>query len=315
MTIQRALLAAAVTEAYRHAAKLAVQGEVVSYIPALANADPDRLGVSLVTKDGQHVSCGDTGTPFTLQSVVKIVPLTLALSLFGPERVFERVGMEPTGDPYNSLVKLETARDAKPLNPLINAGAISVCGLLLEELGTDAGMQLCLDAVTAMCHPGQVRLNDGVYRSELVTAHRNRALAHLLCELGVLRVPAEEAVQFYLQLCALEMDCPSLANMALFFAHSQTAPVPLARGIVVSTQTIRIVNTFLVTCGMYDASGEFAIRVGLPAKSGVSGAIMALVPGYLGIGVIGPALDNKGNSVKGCALLAHLSQALDLSMF
>ncbi len=190
---------------------------------------------------------------------------------------------------------------------MINSGAIAVCGLLLENMGYAAAWRELTYLAGRMCAPGFFGINEAVYRSEEATAHRNRAMAHLLRDLDILRVSAEETVDLYIRLCALEVNCDGLAHMGLVFARL----VPLG----ISDHILRIVNAFLVTCGMYDRSGEFAVRVGIPAKSGVSGAIMACVPGRMGIGLVGPALESKGNSVGGLALLGHLSAGLGLSMF
>lgn len=304
-------LALALEAAWKQAQTVLGKGRVASYIPELAKADACRLGAVVLTREGEQLEMGDAGTPFTLQSVAKVIALTLAISRLGAEAVFERVGMEPTGDPFNSLVKLEAAEQAKPLNPMINAGAIAICGLLAEKMGFKQAWRELEGLALQMCRQGLFGVNETVHRSEYDTAHRNLALAHLLRELGILKVPPERVVDLYVRLCALEVNCYGLAHMGLFFTHPSNSVPPTGA----PTGLLRIVNTFLVTCGMYDESGEFAIRVGIPAKSGVSGAIMALVPGDMAIGVIGPALDAKGNSIGGVALLAHLSEALDLSMF
>lgn len=300
-------LSFALGQAFEQAQAVLGQGRVATYIPELAKADPLRLGAVIYSREGARVAVGDTATPFTLQSVAKVIALTLALWHLGPETVFERVGMEPTGDPFNSLVKLESATESRPLNPMINSGAIAVCGLLIERIGCARAWQDLAQLATEMCAPGFFGVNEAVYRSERETAHRNRAMSHLLRELDILRVSAEDAVDLYIRLCALEVNCDGLAHMGLVLTHVLPVSIP--------PLVLRIVNTFLVTCGMYDRSGEFAIRVGIPAKSGVSGAIMACVPRRMGIGLIGPALDAKGNSAGGFALLEHLSAALDLSMF
>jgi len=305
----------ALHRAYAGARQVLVAGtgerKVASYIPALATADPMRLGVTVMLADGNSYSAGDTDTPFTLQSVSKIVSLSLALQLFGMEKVFSRVGMEPTGDPYNSLVKLEAAQQDKPLNPFINAGAIAICSLLAEELGAKAAEEQIYTLTAQLCAPEPVGINETVYLSEAATSHRNRALAYLLKELGAIRGEPEVAVHVYLRQCALEVTCRGLAAIALCYAHphlaNQAVGLPLA--------VLRLVNTFMVTCGMYNASGEFAIKAGIPAKSGVSGAVMATVPGRMGIGVIGPALDDKGNSIGGTRFLIEFSRLLNLSMF
>jgi len=303
-------LKAALTEALEIGRAATKRGRVVTYIPELASANPERLGVAIALPSGERIVAGDVDPPFTLQSVAKTLSLTLALALFGEDAVFERVGMEPTGDPFNTLISLEEA-ESKPLNPMINAGAIAVCSLLVDELGPEEAWERIFKAASELCAPEPVRLDQKALASERSTAHRNRALAHLLKELKLMRGEPEVALELYLSLCSLEVSCTGLAQMALFYAH----PAALAKAVGVPADVVRTVNTFLVTCGMYNASGEFAIRVGIPAKSGVSGAIMAVVPGSMGIGVIGPALDPRGNSVGGVELLTSLSRRLSLSIF
>jgi len=310
MITQTDALAAAIERAHRSATSTLEQGRVATYIPELSKASPSRLGVVVITHDGNEYTCGDVGAPFTLQSVSKVISLTVALARFGPDAVFERVGMEPTGEPFNSLINVEEA-ESKPLNPMINSGAIAVCSLLVERLGKEAAWESVSGLTAALCSPERVTLSESVYMSERQTAHRNRALAYLLRELGIVKGSPDEAIDMYLRQCSLEVSCRGLAMMALRYAD----PASIAVTLGVPVQVIRTVNTFLVTCGMYNASGEFAIKAGIPAKSGVSGAIMALVPGHMGIGLIGPSLDKRGNSVGGVHFLHRLSEELGLSIF
>lgn len=300
----------ALFQAYEAARGVVHQGKVATYIPELARANPARLGAAVVTPAGSLIEVGETHPPFTLQSVAKVLSLALALAHCGPDAVFARVGMEPTGEPFNSLVNVETA-EAKPLNPMINSGALAVCALLVEAMGHDAAWDALLALARELCRPEPVSFSERVYASEKETAYRNRALAYLLKELGIIRGAPEEALELYVRICALEVTCAGLARMAFRFAH----PLSISQATGIPAEVIRIVNTFLVTCGMYNASGEFAIKAGIPAKSGVSGAIMAVVPGRMGIGVIGPALDRRGNSIGGTHLLTALSHRLELSIF
>lgn len=288
------------------------KGKVASYIPELAKEDPRQLGVSVCMPDGSILSAGDADTPFTLQSISKIFTLILALCQNGQQYVFERVGKEPTGDPFNSIIKLETIKPHKPLNPMINAGAIAVAGMIQGKSVEDR-LNGLLDMLRKMTGNPDIRINEAVYGSEKKTAARNRALAWFLKDSGVLDGDVEETLDLYFRHCAIEVTTKEVAKLGMVLA---------ADGIDVATgerifpeEVARICKTFMVTCGMYNASGEFAIDVGIPAKSGVAGGIMATVPKRMGIGVFGPALDEKGNSVAGVKLLELLAKEWKLGIF
>lgn len=303
-------LANALQRAYEFGKSTLHDGQVASYIPELSKAEQSRLGIVVITSDGGILRKGETEPSFTLQSVTKVISLTLALARLGPDAVFARVGMEPTGDPFNSLVDVEEA-SAKPLNPMINSGAIAVCSLLVECLGADAAWDALYQLALDLCRPEHVSLDLEVCESERAAGHRNRALSYLLKELGIVQGSPDEALELYFRMCSLQTTCKGLAHMAYHFAH----PNALISEMNIPTDVVRTVNTFLVTCGMYNASGEFAIKAGIPAKSGVSGAIMAHVPGRMGIGIVGPSLDERGNSIGGFHALVVLSQSLNLSIF
>ncbi len=303
-------LIGALQRAFEHGKAAVHRGQVATYIPQLSTAQQSRLGLVVITRDGGVLKQGETESPFTLQSVTKVISLTLALARLGPDAVFARVGMEPTGDPFNSLVDVEEA-SAKPLNPMINSGAIAVCSLLVECLGTDAAWNGLYGLAQSLCHPEPLSVDHEVFESERATGHRNRALSYLLKELGIVQGRPDEALELYYRMCSLTTTCKGLAHMAYHFAR----PDRLVSDLSIPSEVVRTVNTFLVTCGMYNASGEFAIKAGIPAKSGVSGAIMAHVPGRMGIGVIGPSLDERGNSIGGFNALILLSQELNLSIF
>lgn len=286
-------------------------GKVADYIPALRRQNPSALGIAAVTSNGDVMYGGDApSVSFTLQSISKVLSLVLALMDHGEEAVFSRVGMEPTGDPFNSLYKLEMVQPSKPLNPMINAGAMVVSSLVKGE-DVESCIHRLLDLVRAMADNSEIEVDEEVYRSEYETAHRNRSIAYFLKEYDQIG-DVEKTLQVYVRQCAIRVTCEDLARIGLCLAQygrsvigEQVIPQPIAR----------LVKTFMVTCGMYNASGEFAIRVGIPAKSGVSGGILASVPGKMGIGVYGPALDDKGNSRAGFRLLQSLSQVWQLSIF
>lgn len=288
------------------------QGAVAAYIPELAKQDSRQLGVSICLPDGTVLTCGDADVPFTLQSISKIFSLIVALCQNGTKHVFSRVGKEPTGDPFNSIIKLETIKPHKPLNPMINAGAIAVAGMIGGSTVEDR-LTCILDLLRKMTGNPDIQVNDAVYCSEKRTADRNRALAWFLKDSGILTGDVEETLDLYFRHCAIEVTATEVARMGMVLA---------ADGLDVRTgerlfpqEVARICKTFMVTCGMYNASGEFAIDVGIPAKSGVAGGIMASVPQRMGIGVFGPALDDKGNSVAGVKLLELLAKEWKLGIF
>lgn len=286
------------------------EGKVAEYIPELAGQNPDLLGVAVVNPQGEMHAAGAYRHRFTLQSISKLIALMVALMDHGEEVIFSKVGMEPTGDPFHSLYKLEIASEAKPLNPMINAGAIVVSSLIRGK-SVDDRVKRMIHLVREMAENPEIDLDRAVYRSERETADRNRALAYFLKGCGVID-DVEETLDVYFRQCSICVDCLDLARMGLCLAQNG---VTLEGKRVIPEDVARLAKTFMVTCGMYNASGEFAIRAGIPAKSGVSGGILALVPGRMGIGVFGPALDKKGNSITGVRLLEDFSKKMGLSIF
>ncbi len=284
------------------------QGECASYIPELAKADKCRLGISLYTRAMERYSAGDTRERFTIQSISKVISLVAALERFGFDKVFERMSMEPSGDPFNSLLKLDLAGD-KPFNPMINAGALTTAGYLVREL-TFADM---LDYTRRLCMDEGISMDERVYASEKEHCSRNRAIAYLLESKGILESGVEESLDLYIRMCSLRVTAESLAGLGLLLANGGRHPATGVR--LVGADAVRIVKTVMLTCGMYDGSGEFAVRVGLPSKSGVGGGIVSLVEKRMGIGIYGPALDSKGNSIGGRHMLEFLSKRLGLHMF
>ncbi|MEK3734910.1 MULTISPECIES: glutaminase A [Paenibacillus] len=290
----------------------AAHGKVASYIPELSKAPADALGVTILTKDGESASAGDCGMRFTLQSISKVFTLILALMDHGEDEVFSKVGMEPTGDNFNSMLKLELVRPGIPFNPLINAGAITVSSFIRGRDPKEKSERILQFFKDLTGNPG-LDYDLQVYRSESETGNLNRSIAYFLKENGVLNGDVEEVLDVYFRHCAILADCSDLARMGLVLAHNGVDP--MTGQTLIPRRYVQIAKTFMTTCGMYNASGEFAIQVGLPAKSGVSGGILSLVPGYCGIGVVGPALNDKGNSQAGVHLMEHMSRELDWSMF
>ncbi|MBO8171297.1 MAG: glutaminase A [Bacillaceae bacterium] len=292
--------------------RFTTDGEVANYIPKLGSANPKTLGITVTMMDGTSFTAGDCDAYFTMQSISKIVSLLLALQDIGPERVFDKVGKEPTGDPFNSIVKLETIKPSRPLNPMINAGAIAVTSMIAGKDNPEK-LERLLQLARRLTNDTSVNVNKEVYLSEKSTADRNRALAYFMRENGIIHGDVEDILDLYFRQCAIEVTCSHLAYMGAVLANRGKDPITSEK--IVPEDLARIVKTFMVTCGMYNASGAFAIDVGIPAKSGVSGGIMSAVPNRMGIGVIGPALDKHGNSVGGLRLLETLSREWQLSIF
>jgi glutaminase len=282
-------------------------GAIATYIPELARSDPSHFGISIVTLDGAVYEVGDTRVGFTIQSMSKPLTYALVLEQLGHEAVHRRVGVEPSGDPFNEI-SLDPTTGA-PVNPMINAGAIACAGMVaaLEE----DPLAHVLDAYSRYAGR-RLETDDAVYRSESETGHRNRAIAHLLSSFHVLDVSAAAAVDLYFRQCAISVDCRDLALIAGTLANGGVNPVTGERA--VGEGVVREVLSVMTTCGMYDAAGDWLVSVGLPAKSGVSGGVFAVLPGRLGIGVYSPALDDNGNSVRGIAVCKALSQDLALHL-
>jgi len=297
-------------EALDHARSHIHTGHVATYIPELAKSNPSHLGACIMTICGQCIHAGDWQHEFTMQSVAKTITLILALKLVGEHRVFSKVGVEPTGDAFNSIVKLET-KTHFPLNPMINAGAIAVAGCCIGAV--DDAYAAFLELARKLCGRQGIGMDQKVYLSEQAAGMRNRSMAYLMQGEGVIECDAEEAVDLYFQMCATLANTQDLAHYALVLANN--GKNPFTGEILVEDWIVRIVKTLMVTCGMYDGSGEFAIKVGMPGKSGVGGGIMAIAENNLGVATFGPALNSKGNSVGGLLLMEYLSQKLGLHLF
>ena len=287
-------------------------GRVPDYIPALAKQDPENIAMGVFHLDGDCVGAGNLETTFTLQSISKVLALALALMDQGEDYVFSHVGMEPTGDPFNSIAKLEEEDPSKPLNPMINAGALAITNMI-HGITPDEKVGRLLSLIHEMTNDGSIRYDEEVASSEFESSYLNRSLSFFMKQHRVIEGSVEELLDAYTKQCAIEVNIKQLARIGAVFAN-------LGKDLETDRQIIpkhlaRICKTFMVTCGMYDASGSFAIRVGIPAKSGVSGAIVGALNGFGGIAVFGPALDEKGNSVVGMQLLETISGRMDLSIF
>ncbi|WP_346928861.1 glutaminase A [Clostridium sp.] len=287
------------------------KGEVASYIPELAKANPEALGIWVTNLGGEEYFAGDWETKFTIQSMSKVITLTLAILDNGIEYVFTKVGMEPTESGFNSITNLEIHEQKQPLNPMINAGAIATVSLINGETAEDK-INRILTFTRKITGNDDIGVNYNVYESEKKTGNRNRALAYYMKGNGIIEGDVEEILDVYFKACSMEITCKDIARIGAMLANDG---VLLNNERVISREACRIVKTIMVTCGMYDASGKFAVHIGIPAKSGVGGGIMAAVPRRMGIGVVGPALDAKGNSIGGIKILEKLSHELDLSIF
>ena len=284
------------------------KGNVATYIPELAKVDKHKLGICLHTVDGSYYNIGDYEERFTIQSIAKVITLCKALEEFGAEHVFESVGMEPSGEAFNSLVELDLKHN-RPFNPMINSGAITVASMLLEKYSFEEMMvytqHVCLD--------DQISLDMATFQSEMAHSSRNRAISYLLESKGIIKANVEDSLTFYTQMCSLTVSAKSLANFGLILATDGVNPENGER--LISSWVARIVKTIMLTCGIYDGSGEFAVLTGIPTKSGVGGGLVSVAHAKLGIGVYGPALDDKGNCIAGCELLKYVSKHLDLHLF
>ncbi|WP_134699400.1 glutaminase [Ammoniphilus sp. YIM 78166] len=303
-----------------HYRSFSANGQCATYIPALGEADPSQLGICIIDPDGKVLRAGDWNVSFTMQSISKVITFMAACSHRGIPYVMDRVDVEPTGDAFNSIIRLEMHKPGKPFNPMINAGAITTASLLPGESAKKKA-----DSVYALFEKmtgKRPAIKEEVYHSEWQTAHRNRALAHYLKESGYLEAEVEETLEVYFKLCSLEVTTEDIALIGLILAQDGFHPIQNEQ--ILPKQVARITKALMLTCGMYNASGKFAAFVGIPAKSGVSGGIMAAVPSGLrkfpfhygcGIGVYGPAIDEYGNSLAGIRLLEHIVQEWDLSIF
>ena len=287
------------------------RGEVATYIPELAGIDPAAFGLAVIDAEGRCVLGGDAETPFSIQSISKVFTLTLALGMAG-DRVWRRVGREPSGSPFNSIVQLERERGV-PRNPFINAGAIAITDLILSGHQPREALGEILRFIRGLADDPSIVIDKAVAASEQRTGFRNAALANYMKSFGVLENPVDFTLGVYFHHCAIAMSCRQLATAARFLAHNGRNP---ATGhSVVQPERARRINAIMLTCGHYDGSGEFAYRVGLPGKSGVGGGILAVAPGKASIAVWSPGLDAAGNSHLGRIALEALTRRMGWSIF
>jgi len=286
------------------------QGKVADYIPALASVEANKLAIAVSTIDGRHFQAGDADERFSIQSISKVLSLVVAMDHYREEEIWQRVGKDPSGHPFNSLLQLEIEQ-GKPRNPFINAGALVVCDMLQSRLS--APRQRMLEVVRQLSDVSDITYDSRVARSEFDHSARNAAIAWLMKSFGNFHNDVATVLQNYFHYCALKMSCVELAKTFLFLADEGRAS-HLTRPVISPLQS-RQVNALMATSGMYQSAGEFAWRVGLPAKSGVGGGIVAIVPHEMAICVWSPELDEAGNSLAGIAMLEALSHQLGRSVY
>lgn len=283
-------------------------GRIPVYIKPLASVPIEKFGMVLQTTDGKIFAVGDADEKFSIQSISKLFSLTMALRLAGTS-IWERVGREPSGTPFNSLVQLEYEKGI-PRNPFINAGALVLADIILSHTGN--AMEEYLSFLRQLTYADSASFSKSVFQAEDESGHRNRALANLLKDFGNLQHNVEDVLDFYFSQCAVMMNCKELAMACLFLAGQGVSPTA---GKVVSLRRAKRINAVMLTCGTYDAAGDFAYRVGLPGKSGVGGGIVAIVPGKMALCAWSPALNSAGNSYVGTKALELFTTKTRLSIF
>jgi glutaminase len=285
------------------------QGQVADYIPALAEVSPTKMGVCVATNDGNIVGAGDHQVAFSIQSISKVFGLVMAMNRIGDD-LWQRVNMEPSGQPFNSIIQLEWEKGI-PRNPVINAGALLVADVLTSHFS--ASKLAFLSFMRKLSGNESVYIDNHVFQSELSHGNRNAAMAYLMKSFGNIEAEIPDVLSHYFTQCSIAMSCEQLAKSLLFLANKGVDP--RTNNVICSPKDAHRVNAILSTSGMYDQSGEFAFSIGLPAKSGVGGGVVAIVPNYGVICTWSPPLNKFGNSVVGTNLVASLAEELGLSIY
>ena len=286
------------------------EGNHASYIPELTKANPQDFALAIVTVNGEIFKAGATETSFTLQSTSKPFVYAMALEEHGQDFMRTKVGVEPTGEAFNSIVELEK-KTHRPYNPMINSGAIAVSSLIKDKNSGDRFSRV-LDFFSAFCDR-QLFLDQDVFQSEKSTAHRNRSIAHLLRHFDIIDSDIDGALDLYFKQCSILVNAVDLAFMAATLANSGVQP--LSQKAILKKETVPDVLSLMFTCGMYDTSGEWAYTIGLPSKSGVSGGVLTVVPGKMGIATYSPLIDEHGHSVRGVRALTEFVKSEKLNLF
>jgi len=287
------------------------KGNLADYIPALSKVDPNKIGICLMDIDGSIYKAGDYDVKFTIQSISKIISLILAIIDNGEEKVFSKIGFEPTDEDFNSLYKLDLPHITKPSNPMINAGAIVSTSLIIGS--GEEKFNKIFKFIKQITDNPNISFNEEVYLSEKATGHKNRAMAYLMKSRGFIEGNVEEILDTYFKQCSIEVDTVDIAKIGLFIANR-------FKGLNKDTEATNnritsIVTGILATSGMYNFSGKYATTVRIPSKSGVGGGILGTIKNKMGIGVYSPSLDKYGNSIAGYGIMKDLSKELNLSIF
>lgn len=288
------------------------QGKVVDYIPELSKVDASQVGVCMIRHNGEVYSVGDCETYFTMQSISKVISLILSLEENSQDYVFSKVGVTPSAEPFNSIKQLETMNENKPLNPFINAGAILTLSMITGDGYEDKFIKVRALAEKLM-HRTNLEIDESVYQSEKATGDRNRALAYYMRSTKIFSGDVEKILDVYFKMCSFKVNCIDIANIASVLSNRGKSIKTGEQ--IVSRSTTKAVNAIMASCGLYNGSGEFSVKVGLASKSGVGGGIMSVVPNKCGLAVYSPALNKHGNSVAGIEMLSYISEALGLSMY
>ncbi len=298
----------ALNKVYDMVKELPKEGKVASYIPELAKVNPDIFGVHLLSIEGENYHIGNNKHIFSVQSIVKVLTLTLALE-FEKDKLWERVNMEPSGNPFNSVVQLEY-ENGIPRNPFINAGAIVICDILLDHLKNPADN--FLGFVRRLTNNPKVNYNCKIAESEKTTGFRNYALANFMKAHNNIKHDIDQVMNFYFTICSLELTCQDTCNAFILFANR--GKLLSGERVITLSQSKRI-NAIMQTCGFYDQAGLFSYKIGLPGKSGVGGGIVAIHPGNYVITVYSPRLNEKGNSAFGMRFLEEFTSLTEVSIF
>ena len=289
--------------------KLLQDGAVANYIPELAKVNPDLFSICIATVNGDFYEVGDYNQLFTIQSISKVFVYGLALEDHGRDYVLTKVGVEPTGEAFNAIILDEQSK--RPYNPMVNAGAIATTSLI-KGSGATERLNRMLDMFQRYIGH-DVFVDISVFTSERSTGHRNRAMAHLMLNFGMIDTHIDEALDLYFQQCSVMVNCHDLAVMAATLANSGINPITGEQA--VDSRCVKDILSVMYTCGMYNFAGEWAYKIGIPAKSGICGGIIAVVPNLMGISVFSPLLDSRGNSVRGVKVCEDLSQKFNLHLF
>nr|WP_307776234.1 glutaminase A [uncultured Cetobacterium sp.] len=282
--------------------------KISDYIPELSKADPNDFGVYIIDKNGEEYFSGEYNKKFTMQSISKVLTLMLALLDNGEEYVFSKIGMEPSGDPFNSIRKLESSKTRRLYNPMINAGAIAVTSMIKGK-DLEEKTKRVLDFFRKVMEDDSISVNEIAYKETVESGNKNRSMGYFLKSEGIILGDAEETIDLYFKHCSIEVSAKNLAQLGAFLAREGK----LSNGEkLVPYSIIKIVKTIMFTCGFYDRSGELAVKIGLPSACGISGGILSFVPGVLGIGVYGPNLDDWENSLLGVKFLEEFVKKFDI---